>query len=82
MSPMDPRLNTLRTRARMWDLSLDWLEEPDEISLEIIPPTDWPEARSAAAAPGRTSARKRDVATECRALAILAAALITAVQGR
>jgi hypothetical protein len=105
MSPMDPRLNTLRTRALMWDRSLDWVEEPDEISLEIIPPTHWPEASDCAAAgsaasatlalacgapdagtrpvaDGRTSGRRRDAATECRALAILAAALVHAVQSR
>ena len=76
MSPMDPRLNTLKTHALMWDRSVDWLEEPDQISLEIIPPTHWPETRGAA------EPRARDAATECRALAYLAAALIAAVQAR
>ena len=95
MSPMDPRLNALRTQALMWDRSLDWLEEPDEISLEIIPPTDWAETNSfgvvgeaATAALGlraegyAAADRTGDPATECKALAFLAAALMHAVQGR
>jgi hypothetical protein len=95
MSPMDPRLNALRTRALMWDRSLDWFEEPDEISLEIIPPTHWPETvdmggmgavASAALGLGTEGAtagsRGRDPATECRALAILAAALLQAAHAR
>jgi hypothetical protein len=95
MSPMDPRLNTLRTRALMWDRSVDWFEEPDEISLEIIPPTHWPEtselggmSAAASAALGLGSdgdaqrSRGRDPATECKALAILAAALLQAAHAR
>jgi hypothetical protein len=41
MSPMDPRLSELKSYARMWDGNLYWLEDPEEISLEIIPPTHW-----------------------------------------
>ncbi len=85
MSPMDPRLNTLKTHALMWDRSVDWLDEPDEISLEIIPPTHWPETCELAGTGTASSAAlglRRDAATECRALAILAAALIHAVQSR
>jgi hypothetical protein len=97
MSPVDPRLNTLRTRALMWDRSLDWFDEPAEISLEIIPPTHWRDPSDLAAMGGapaaalglacppsdaRTETRGRDAASECRALAILAAALIHAVHGR
>ena len=76
MSPMDPRLKKLTSRALMWERSVEWFDEPDEISLEIIPPTHWPETRGAA------EPRARDAATECRALAYLAAALIAAVQAR
>jgi hypothetical protein len=85
---MDPRLNTLKTHALMWDRSVDWLEEPDQISLEIIPPTHWPESCELAGAGTASSATlglaypRRDPATECRALAILAQALIHAVHGR
>jgi hypothetical protein len=77
MSPMDPRLNTLRTLALMWDRSVDWFEEPDEISLEIIPPTHWPETSELGGRP-----RSGDAATECKALAILAAALLQAAHAR
>ena len=102
MSPMDPRLNTLKNHALMWERSVDWFDEPDEISLEIIPPTHWPETYELAGAGIASSAaiglayapvdanrdaerdesRGRDPATECRALAFLAAALLHAVEGR
>ena len=82
MSPMDPRLNALRTRALMWDRSVDWLEEPDEISLEIIPPTHWPETSELGGMGTASRGRGGDPASECKALAILAAALLQAAHAR
>jgi len=66
MSPRDPRLFLLLCRAIEWDESVEWLEEPDEIDLEIIPPTAGPVARFTTNA---------STAEQCRALACLAGAL-------
>lgn len=88
---MDPRLNVLQTRARAWDDILCWFDEPDEISLEIIPPTHWPETWALRTDPqagppvqtdGAGQPNEPSPEVECRALAILANALRRAVRSR
>jgi hypothetical protein len=77
----------------MWDCSVYWLEDPEHIALEIIPPTQWPEAAGACLAvsperqtamagasrgdPGSASLSRE---AQCRAIAVLAAALHAAAR--
>ena len=82
MSPRDPRLMSLMSRAYEWQRSvyyLDDFEDPEWIDLEIIPPTSGQEPvdpRLPLVMPS-----KRDSAQQCQALLRLADALIAALRG-
>jgi hypothetical protein len=75
VSPRDPRFIALKSRAAEWDRNLYWIEEPDEIDLEIIPPTSSAELPSASVAPA-----KPERSIQCRALAYLAGELLSALR--
>lgn len=67
------------SRARQWASSVEWLDEPDEIDLEIIPPTDGSAGALPAPGAGWRTRSAREEAAQCQALAYLAEALRAAL---
>jgi hypothetical protein len=76
VSPRDPRFIELKNRADEWDRSVYWVEDPDEIDLEIIPPTSPSGPFDRVGGPLSDS----DPSAQCRALAYLAGQLLSALR--